>query len=517
MWTHTLPAVLALACPSAPAATAPPAASLQVSQDSRPSTEAPTAFRDSEGSAQLTEQGWQYLPTYTGEHRWSLSAADRARTLAGYHLLCAATSLDDQNALAWWRRGHAAILLSNDFSARHPSPGDRPNLGLQALDAQTSLERSRELSPEDPWSAYALAVWRAEMGQPLASIRELEQAIELCAPGIESEGPDGTAAWLAFKCREWLGEVHMRAGQFEEVRASLQSFYADFGDNEWPLRIALGECALRERNFARAREEYAWIVEQPEFRDDPRAHAMLGYLEGLLGHEDLAAEHLSDAISRERTLELYARLWRWILAEDKRDELRPDLERFLKFPPPSLSEWDQSLGLFVLGEGSAGAFQARAQTELERRWEAGEDPGDLMCETHFYVGLRAELDARSTKEEAARKELLWAAREAYDRALAFRPIRWKWEWAYARQRYAALASELGTPRYLAPLGTWPPSPFATSEHQVHRLGQEAPESLANQEQLADLKTGDLILSRGIAYNENATFHVKPYWRLSLVR
>lgn len=505
MWTLKLPAVLALACPAAPAVPLP------VTQDSRPSTEAPDAFRDREGSAQLTEQGWQYIPTYTGEHRWSLSAEQRVRTLAGFHILTAATALDPENHLAWWRRGHAATLLGNDDRARDPHGSD----DFTAL-AYESLSQARVLAPEDSWSAYALAMAEADLGLVNQAVESLHLAIELCAPGIEAEGPNGTPAWIAFKCREWLGELLMRAGRFEEANAAIRSFYADFGENEWPLRIALGECALRGRDFAKAREQYAWIVAEPQFESDPQAHAMLGYLEGLLGNTQAATAHLADAVSRERTPELYARLWQWLLDPEAQAELRPGLEKFLAFPPPQLGEWDLRLGRFLLGDGEPGSLIADARAELERRWEANENPGDLLCEAHFYAGLRHEFDAAAATDPARRAELLAAARTHYGEALAARPVAWKWEWAYARVRDAELSATLGQQRRPEPLASLEALGFERAE--LHPLGAEAPLSWSEARDLREyFEPGDLLLWYGTTPDLSGVQSARTTYSLRLIR
>ncbi|MHC4378550.1 MAG: tetratricopeptide repeat protein [Planctomycetota bacterium] len=483
MWTLTLPAALLLAHGALLPSAAPAPATPVVSQSTQEST-----YRDVEGAAQLTEQGWQYIPTYTGEHRWSLSADQRAQTLAGLHILTAATALDPENQLAWWRRGHAATLLGNDDRARDPLCSD-----YFTGEAHSSLHRARELAPEDPWSAYALAMAEADLGALHPAIESLHLAIELCAPGIATEGPDGTSAWIAFKCREWLGELLMRAGRFDEARAAIESFYADFGENAWPLRIALGECALRQRNFAAAREQYAWIVEQPEFTGDPQAHAMLGYLEGLLGNTEQASAHLANAVSRERTPELYARLWQWLIDPAGNAELRPGLEKFLAFPPPQLGAWDLRLGRFLLGDGAPNSLIADAHAELERRWEANEDPGDLLCEAHFYAGLRHEFDAGGLEDATARAELLSAARVHYGEALATRPVVWKWEWAYARVRDAALNRTLGAQRRPQTLESF--EHLAFDRLLLHPLGSEAPltweEARAQRE---FFEPGDVLIS-----------------------
>jgi tetratricopeptide (TPR) repeat protein len=519
MWFLSLPAALALAC-STPASTASfhPEPGLEAPPNSQDSMLAAPEFRDVEGSAQLTEQGWQLIPTYTGEHRWSLSNSQRARTLAGFHVLSAATALDPANHLAWWRRGHAATLLSNDDRAR--SGGDGHEFTRAAYE---SLTRARELSPDDPWSAYALGLARADLGDLDGAVRGLNSAIELCAPGIAAEGPDGTSAWIAFKCREWLGELLMRAGRFDEARASLRSFYADFGENAWPLRIALGECALRQRDFAAAREQYTWIVEQGDFAGDPQAHAMLGYLAGLLGHTEAALAHLNDAIARERTPELYARLWQWILDPETPSERRPDLEKFLAFPPPQLPPWDLRLGRFLLGEGSPTSLLDAARIELERRWEANENPGDLMCEAQFYTGLRFELNARAAASAESRRESWTAARVHYGAALRLRPTAWKWEWAYARLRDAQLSRALDARRERQ---TW--ESFETSDFErieLHRLSAEAPIEWSPAGGHADsLEVGDLLLAYraasdsvpAIEFEPSANAHPTSY-RLLLVR
>lgn len=439
------------------------------------------------------EQGWALVPAYTGEHRWSLSSEERKRTQAAWHILNAATLLDPENTLAWWRRGHTAVLLATDDKTRGNEPLVPGDLQLPysqwEQEALTSLKRSLELAPSDPWSNYALAICFAQADQVGEAQRGLLDTIAVCSSAMESEGTEGTAAWISFKCREWLAEVQMRAGQFDLARESVRAFYGDFGENDWPLKIALAECALRERDFKAARLEYQQIIQAPAFASDPQAHAALGYLAGLLGDADTAAGHLRDAIRRERTPELYARLWLWILSEGDRTDARADLQKFLSYPPPQVTEWDLALGRFSLGEGTPKSFLAQAQLELQSRWDAGLDPGELLCEAEFYVGLRLEADAALAEDSEAQEACLKQAAEAYRRCLTARPTQWKWEWSYARLGLRRVSPERSRVTRLSL-----PGPTDGTLYQLHRLGDMSTTALEPQIKIdADWQPGDLLM------------------------
>ncbi len=368
----------------------------------------------------LVESAWTLLPPYDGDPRAFLTADERRNARAAAHLFAAACVLAPDDVLAWWRRAHAHALLAEDDAQR----GDADAARAERAEAGAALERTIELDATDPWSRYSRGQLATLDGRHEAALDELEAALALCAPRlaeIEMGGADDGSAWLAFKIREWLAEVRMRAGRFDAARDELRRFNADFGENVWPLHIALAESFLRERDFASARGEYQAIVANDAFAGDSQAYALLGYLEGLAGRDADAVARLHQALERERVPDLYLRLWLWILAPQERARVGDELREFLAYPPAETSAWDQTLGRFVLGSDSPAAFIEAAQAEHARRAAAGKAPDDLLCEAWFYAGLRHALDGDPT-----------AARAAYARALAFRPTNWKWEWAYAR-------------------------------------------------------------------------------------
>lgn len=388
------------------------------------------------GAGRLVEEGWLRVPAYTGEHRACLPDELVRETTAAAHLFAAATELAPDHLRAFWSLGHAHVLLAE--TARQRGRAEEADEHFDAADR--ALTRAIELDPTDPWAWYARGAARAGTPRLGAAYEDLCEATERSAERMKDTGPDGNDAWLRFKSLEWRPEVLMRSGDFEEARAELTAFHGEFSNNSFPLEIALAESYERERDFEGARAAYERITQA--FPEDHQAYALLGYLAGLRGDHERATAWLQEAIRRELQPGLYTRLWLWILATgETRSEAEADLRTFLEFPPPALTAWDVDLGRFLLGEGTPDAFLERAREELERRIEAGENLDDLMCESWFYAGLRHESAAASAGDAAV--EHRRAALEAHERALADRPLRWKWEWAFARLRYAALAESLG--------------------------------------------------------------------------
>ncbi len=384
----------------------------------------------------LMEQGWTLIPAYSGEHRASLSERDRVRTIAAAHLFSAASELQPNRVRAHWSLGHANVLLAEDSRTR-----GLPTVNKYATGAEAALSHALEIDPADPWCSYARGALRVGFGSIDGALVDLRRADELTSARISDGTDDGNQAWLRFKAREWRSEALMQAGQFVNAREALREFHGEFSDNTFPLHVALGECFLRERNFAAADEEYRAIVEL--FPDDHQAYALRGYISGLLGDQDAATAHLKAALEREPVPGLYLRLWLWLLATDEAmPEIDAELREFLAYPPSSLSDWDRRLGAFCTGDEPTAAFIDAAKAEAARRMDASEPLDELQCEAWFYAGMRLERDAAAAADDPAR-ELLGQAMDAYAQALQARPVAWKWEWSFARHAYARLAAALG--------------------------------------------------------------------------
>ena len=384
------------------------------------------------------EEGWALLPEYRGAHRPFLTSAELPRARAALHLFQAATQLGPDHVRAQQSLGHARVLLAED----------RRNRGLEAEGREhfeggvDALLRAIELDGDDPWPHYALGVLRTTFGDHATALADLGRARERAQLRMADSGPDGPDAWLRFKALEWQPEVHMRLGQHAAARDAMRAFHGEFSDNGWPLGIALAESWLRQREFSQARDSLEDLARR--FPDDHQAYALLGYLEGLVDRRDVALERLREAIARELDPGLYPRLWLWILApEAERDGPEADLRQYLEFPPATLSEWDRTLGRFLLGEGTVEGFLERTEAEARRRMGAAEALDGLGCESWFYAGLRRDLAARRAPAGPGRETLQAAALQAYAKALEASPAAWKWEWAYARRNFADLARSLG--------------------------------------------------------------------------
>jgi tetratricopeptide (TPR) repeat protein len=238
-------------------------------------------------------------------------------------------------------------------------------------------------------------------------------------------------AWVRFKALEWRPEVLMRMHAHERAREALDAFHAEFSNNGWPGLIARAESQLRERDFAAALATYEAITS--EYGSDPEAHALAAYVHGLLGDRDAATAALQESIRRELQPGMYTRLWAVLLAtQEHRPAAEAELRDFVDNAPQSVSAWDRTLGRFVLGAGGPAELLDAARLERGRRVEHGEPLADLMCEVWFYVGLRHEAAEERTDALAAYREVL-----------SFRPRAFKWEWAYARLRFADLVQVVG--------------------------------------------------------------------------
>jgi len=458
----------------------PCALSLASVQDERPDAES------------LVELGWRLVPAYSGDHREALPSATAAEVEAGAHVFEAAIALDPEHLRALWSLGHAHVLLA--ANADHRGRDDDVRHHRRA--AEQALTRAIELDATDPWAWYERGALRVEHGELRAAHDDLSRAVEAAEARIVETGPDGSEAWLRFKALQRTPEASMRAGQFDVARTELRAFHDEFSNNSFPLEIALAESHLRERDFTAAASAYERITQA--FPDDPQAYAFLGYLAGLMNDRAGATERLQQAIRLEREPGFYTRLWLWILAtDDARPAAEADLRAFLEYPPSSSTAWDLGLGRYVLGEGDDDELLERARAEVERRIEAGENLGDILCECWFYVGLRRERAARSAPDEE-RGALATDALRAHREALRFRPDTWKWEWAFARVHYTVLATELGlegdpqftvTDSTLTRPGTAEPAELIEARwHRVHapRASADAP---------TPLRPGDLFLGR----------------------
>lgn len=393
----------------------------------------PVCLQETPEAPDLVEQGWTLVPQYTGEHRWFLTEDEARATRAGVHLFAAAVELEPESTRALWSLAHANALLAEDARNR----GEDERAETWSLAASEALDRSIELDASDPWAFYARGVELANTGRPDRAVSDLERAVANCEAAEDRDD----FAWLRFKCLEWRAEALMRGGRFEEARAALTSFHEEFSENAWPKHIALAENALRARELGAARAEYDAILEA--FPDDHQAYALLGYLAGLLGDREEATRRLEQARQREGFADFYIRLWAHLLATAEAEQAtRAELAGFLENPPANLSDWDATLGRFVLERGDVDAFLARVAEERQARMAAGVSLDDLECEAWFYVGMRHELAAAELEDEEARRVSFDRAVRAYERALSFRPRAWKWEWAFARRRFANLCAEL---------------------------------------------------------------------------
>lgn len=451
-----------------------------------PQQDAPTAD-------ELVADGWRLLPEYTGDHRPSLGAAAGAWAQAAVHLFEAALALDPGHVRAHWSLGHGATLLACDATSRGLATADG-----HVETARGALEGAMELSPGDPWNAYALGVLEVHGGAPAAGEGHLGEAVRWLDARAGTGSATDSDPWLRFKALEWRGEALMRAGRFEEARAAQGAFHGEFSTNAFPLGVARAESYLRERDLAGARREFEALTEA--FPDDFQAHASLGYLAGLRQDDDAAAAHLAHALQIEPLPGLYLRLWRWILAPDPlRAEARAELDEFVSDAPPSLSPWDARLGTFVLGGSTQEEFIAAARAEVGRRLEAGEDVDHLLTEAWFYVGVRHAEDARGLQGEA-REAALGRARAAHREALRSRPIAWKWEWAFARLFHARLARDAGQGTTAAA-----PGPEGTVVIGIHIPGSDRPVPGS----AAPVPVGSALLERVPDGSGGLRFRVRP--------
>lgn len=426
----------------------------------------------------LVDQARSYLPEYTGEHRPFLTSQQESAVRAANHILSAALSLDPKSTYAKWWKGHTYILLGEN----HLNRGE-VNLGSAYYrHAMDCFDQAVWEDETYAWGYYARAMVHMRLGEFYRAQQELRMCIGL-ANSIAKSGDEtarSESEFIRYKARLWSAECSMRVYEFEKAREQYRSFYADNGNNAWDLGIKIAETYQRERAFLAAIQTYEELLNVPEYADYHGAYNYLGYLEGLLENPDKAAHRLNQALERERQPTLYPRLWLWILAPDEQKQDALDqLNRFLTHPPANLSHWDLKLGRFLTGEGTQEEFLTQARVERARRKIAAQSLDNLMCEVWFYAGLRQEW--RSSKDEAI---------AAYKKALAFRPIAFKWEWAYARLHFARL---LRSPENL-PSGL--PNNAPPGVHRVY-LYQGGPDGLGDMglEELREhASKGDLILS-----------------------
>ncbi len=383
--------------------------------------------QDRPSATELVDQAKLYLPDYSGEHRAFLTPAQKSGVQAASHLFSAALALEPQNALALRYKGHAQVLLGEDQLNREQRVASRASFST----ALECFDQAVAQQPEFLWTWYARAMAHQRLGSYARAIDDFEHCISLAQATIAEgayEDAITQARALKFKARLWRSDCRMQLFEFETARSEYRAFYADNGNDAWDLGIKIAETYLRERDFSGAIQTYEALLEVPRYADFHGAYTFLGYLEGLHENHDKAYERLNQALARERKPTLYPRLWHWILAPtEHRAETLDLLKRFVANPPGDLSPWDLTLGRFMTGAMTAEAFLTAAKAEVERRKLEAIPLDDLMCEVWFYAGWH--------HEQQGSPELAIAA---YRKALASRPAAFKWEWAYARLRFARL-------------------------------------------------------------------------------
>lgn len=406
-----------------------------------------------------SDQAWQLVPTYTGNHRAYLSPELESEVQAAARLLEAGLALEADNVLCLWRLGHVESLLAENCRNR----GRKAEAKEHIQSAMDALALALEKKPGDPWNSYAMGIACTNAGDHERALTYLANAVSQADAEIASD-ENSNSAWLRRKVMEWQSTVAMRAQRSDEARAFMRTYNEEFIQNEWVLQTTLAESYSRQWDLEKTREAYA--LARDVAPEDSGAHSLIGYVEGLLGHEELAYEHVLRGIQLEREPGLYSRLWLNIFAKGQQGaDAAADLQDLLENPPESAGAWDISLCRFVMSEGTPADFIAAGKAEVARRIVAGELVDDLMCEVYFYAGLRIE---RQNTSDQANSPGDLTARGCYRLALQEMPATWKWEWAYSRKRLAGLT---GAVEPEAPAFSIKGDQFSSSELQGTILAQ----------------------------------------------
>lgn len=404
-------------------------ASLAPLQDSKPTAE------------DLVAQAWQLMPAYEGDHRAFLSAQLAGEVQAAAHLFEAALALEPEHLRGLWSLGHARVLLAEN----HRNRGERELAERHHARCLEALGRGLALQPEDPWAAYARGAAQTAFGNYDEALADLQLAIDSSSAAIDTAAAAGqdtsNSEWLRFKAEEWRCESLTRAQLFDEAASALAEFHGLYSNNEFPGLMAAARMNSRARDFASVQASFERNIEL--FAEDGQSSENLAYVRGLLRDREGATRLLKHAISLERVPGFYTRLWLWILAtEEEAEEARADLQLFVDNAPSSTTPWDLRLGRFLLGEGSVPDFVEAGRLEVERRIEADEVVDELPCEVQFYAGVFWRRMAEGIEDFEARRFAQQQAWEHFQKALEFRPIAWKWEWAFSRLAFADLSAVL---------------------------------------------------------------------------
>jgi len=442
----------------------------------------------------LVEQARALLPRYEGDAIEFLTAEQKRDVQAADHLFQAGIALQGESPYALWWGGHARVLLAED--ARNRGQLERAaHLDAGALEL---FDRAIVLDPSYHWAFYARAQARRSSGALFEALDDFGEAVRLADAVLERvDGRSAQDALLVrFKARQWSADTRMGVFEFEKARDEFRIFYGENGNDPWDLAYSLAESYQRERDFAGARRVYEGVLENEVLRSFDSTYLQLAYLAGLVGDTAEALRRLDEAFERERMPSLYPRLWSWLLARgpewaERREAARADLEDFLAAPPSSLSAWDATLGAFMVGRLEEGAFLAAARQEHERRAREAVPLDGLMCEVSFYRGMRAEMDLEERPAESSR--VLARALSAYEDALAFDPVAFKWEWAYARLGYGRVAEGLGRSEVVRFFvrGVELDLNAGFGVVRWHRLGEAKSEPLSDADG-AELGVGDLL-------------------------
>lgn len=405
------------------------------------SVPSPALAQDSKPTAgELTEQGWQLMPVYSGEHRYFLVESEARETQAAVHMFEAATTLEPENFLALWRLGFAHNLLRENASNR----GARERANEHYVAAVEALSRAMDLHPSDHWSPYTRANAHMGAGAFDSAIADFDLSISRVEELIQAQQATGDDQDQRYRSLGRRAECLVRAHRFDEAFSALDAYNREFTPeewSEWSTNDDLAECCARERDFEGTRRHYDLLIQH--FPQQPGGFERRGNLEGLLGDRAAAVKDLDQSIRLELQAGLYSRIWLWILADgETRVAAEEDLRDLLDAPPPHLGPWDLRLGRFLLGAENVPEFITAGDAEIERRMAAGEALADLKCEVLFYAGFYFERLAETMSDPEAAEFGLRQAFEYYRAALRERPDIWKWEWAFARRHLAEVARRL---------------------------------------------------------------------------
>lgn len=179
---------------------------------------------------------------------------------------------------------------------------------MQSMDHFRKALASAERLPPAETLSERQAI-HAELGQLLLTIGQRDTAIQHLRSALEMAGELGDLEAQAAACR-WLARAHELRGEYQPALEWIDQGLAFLGDRLTPssleLRLLGGLIYSRQGEYRKASQQaLASLLAAEELREPSivaRAHSLMGTIDRLRGHLEMAAKHFEEARTIYREL-----------------------------------------------------------------------------------------------------------------------------------------------------------------------------------------------------------------------